>query len=60
MKYLMLGGLSLFLMLPAMFLLFSSIIHQDNTYDWWLVAIAVVLFVIPLVKVFFMKEDNST
>jgi len=56
MKYLMLGVLSLVLMTPALLILFSSIVHQDNTYDWWLVAIAVVLFLIPLVKVFFMKD----
>ena len=44
MRYITLGIIALFLMSPAMFVLYSTIIHQDNTYDTYLIVIVVVLF----------------
>lgn len=44
MRYLTLGLIAIFLMSPAMFVLFSTIIHQDNTYDTYLIVIVVALF----------------
>ena len=44
MRYLSLAVVALFLMSPAMFVLYSTIIHQDNTYDTHLIVIVVVLF----------------
>ena len=53
MRYITLGIIALFLMSPAMFVLYSTIIHQDNTYDTYLIVIVVVLFLmgtsLPLV-----------
>lgn len=46
MRYITLGIIALFLMSPAMFVLYSTIIHQDNTYDTHLIVIVVVLFLI--------------
>ena len=46
MRYATIGVIALFLMSPAMFLLYSTIIHQDNTYDTHLIVIVVVLFLI--------------
>lgn len=46
MRYLTLGLIAMFLMSPAMFVLFSTIIHQDNTYDTYLIIIVSVLFLI--------------
>ncbi len=56
MKYLYITLMSLALVSPSLFLLYSSIIHQTNTYDWWLVALAVLLFLIPLDK--FVRLDD--
>lgn len=44
MRYITLGIIALFLMSPAMFVLYSTILHQDNTYDTYLIVIVVVLF----------------
>ena len=44
MRYITLGIIALFLMSPAMFVLYSTIIHQDNTYDTHLIVIVVLLF----------------
>lgn len=44
MRYLSTGVIALFLMSPAMFVLYSTIIHQDNMYDTHLITIVVVLF----------------
>ena len=53
MKYITLGIIALFLMSPAMFVLYSTILHQDNTYDTYLIVIVVILFLmgasLPLV-----------
>lgn len=53
MRYIILGIIAIFLMSPAMFVLYSTIIHQDNTYDTYLIVIVVVLFLmgasLPLV-----------
>ena len=46
MRYITLGIIALFLMSPAMFVLYSTIIHQDNTYDTHLIVIVVVLFLV--------------
>ena len=44
MRYITLGIIALFLMSPAMFVLYSTILHQDNTYDTYLIVIVVALF----------------
>ena len=44
MRYITLGIIALFLMSPAMFVLYSTILHQDNTYDTYLIVIVVLLF----------------
>lgn len=48
MRYLSLAVVAIFLMSPAMFMLISTIIHQDNTYDTYLVIIVSVLFLVGL------------
>lgn len=48
MRYLSLSIVAVFLMSPAMFVLISTIVHQDNTYDTYLVVIVSVLFLIGL------------
>ena len=48
MRYLSLAVVAIFLMSPAMFMLISTILHQDNTYDTYLVVIVSVLFLIGL------------
>ena len=48
MRYLSLAIIAIFLMSPAMFVLISTIVHQDNTYDTYLVVIVSVLFLIGL------------
>lgn len=54
MKYLTIGVIAIFLMSPAMFVLYSTILHQDNTYDTYLIVIVVVLFLmgasLPLIN----------
>lgn len=48
MRYLSLAVVAIFLMSPAMFMLISTIVHQDNTYDTYLVVIVSILFLIGL------------
>ena len=48
MKYLSLAIIAIFLMSPAMFVLISTIVHQDNTYDTYLIVIVSVLFLIGI------------
>ena len=48
MKYLSLAIIAIFLMSPAMFVLISTIVHQDNTYDTHLIVIVSVLFLVGL------------
>ena len=48
MRYLSLAIIATFLMSPAMFVLISTIVHQDNTYDTYLVVIVSVLFLIGI------------
>lgn len=48
MKYFSLAIIAIFLMSPAMFVLISTIVHQDNTYDTYLVVIVSVLFLVGL------------
>ena len=48
MRYFSLAIISIFLMSPAMFVLISTIVHQDNTYDTYLVVIVSVLFLVGL------------
>ena len=48
MRYLSLAIIAIFLMSPAMFVLISTIVHQDNTYDTYLVVIVSVLFLVGL------------
>lgn len=48
MRYLSLAIVAIFLMSPAMFILISTIVHQENTYDTYLVVIVSVLFLVGL------------
>lgn len=48
MRYLSLAIIAIFLMSPAMFVLLSTIVHQDNTYDTHLIVIVSVLFLVGL------------
>lgn len=57
MRYITLGIIALFLMSPAMFVLYSTIIHQDNTYDTYLIVIVVVLFLIGVSLPLINKGD---
>ena len=44
MRYFSLAIVAIFLMSPAVFMLISTIVYQDNTYDTYLVVIVLVLF----------------
>ena len=48
MRYLSLAIIAIFLMSPAMFVLISTIVHQDNTYDTYLIVIVSVLFLVGI------------
>ena len=48
MRYLSLAIVAIFLMSPAMFMLISTIVHQDNTYDTYLVVMVSVLLLIGI------------
>lgn len=57
MKYITLGIIAIFLMSPAMFVLYSTILHQDNTYDSYLIIIVVALFLMGASLPLIDKED---